>query len=122
MRTARCVALSLSFALLAAAAHGAELFYMDHDLYTGKYAGPVGPLVISGDINPGDTARLLAKIEDDENRFLSQNKIIVASNGGDVSEAIKIALLIQSLYAEVTVDPQTGPCLGACFLDRRSVV
>jgi hypothetical protein len=116
LRAAWCAALSLSLAFLTVAAHGAELFYMDHDLYTAKYAGPVGPLVISGDINPGDTARLLAKIEDDENRFLSQNKIIVASNGGDVSEAIKIALLIQSLYSEVTVNPQTGPCLGACFL------
>jgi hypothetical protein len=102
--------------LLAAPLRGAELFYMDHDLTTGKYVGPVGPLVISGDIDPGDYDHLLAKIRSDTNRFFSQNKVIVASNGGDVREAIKIGLLLQSLYSEVTVGPQTGPCIGACFL------
>jgi len=40
---------------------------------------PTGPLVISGDIARGDYERLLSKIADDENRILSQNKIIVAS-------------------------------------------
>lgn len=107
---------ALMMFFVAAPVHGAEIFYMDHDLLTSKYVGPVGPLVISGDINPGDYERLVARITGDENRFLSQNKIIVASNGGDVGEAIKVALLIQSMYSEVTVGPQTGPCLGACFL------
>ncbi len=98
---------------------------MDHDLLTGKYVGPVGPLVISGQIDPGDYERLVSKILDDENRFLSQNKIIVASTGGDVGEAIKIALFVRALYSEVTVGPQTGPCIAACFLiyaaaDRRA--
>ncbi len=106
----------MSALLLAMPLRSAELFYMDHDLITGKYAGPVGPLVISGDIEPGDYERLLAKIRSDSNRFFSQNKVIVASNGGDVREAIKIGLLLQSLYAEVTVEPQTGRCIGACFL------
>jgi hypothetical protein len=89
---------------------------MDHDAMTLKFVGPVGPLVISGDIDPGDYARLLGKIHADDARFLSQNKVIVASNGGDVREAIKIGLLLQSLYSQVTVGPQTGPCIGACFL------
>jgi hypothetical protein len=102
--------------VLAAPLRAADLFYMDHDLMTGKYAGPVGPLVISGDIEPGDYDHLLAKIRGDADRFFSQNKVIVASNGGDVREAIKIGLLLQSLHSEVTVGPQTGPCTGACFL------
>jgi hypothetical protein len=102
--------------ILAGPTRGAELFYMDHDLLTGKFVGPVGPLVISGDIEPGDYERLLGKIHADDARFLSQNKVIVASNGGDVREAIKIGLLLQSLYSEVTVGPQTGACIGACFL------
>jgi hypothetical protein len=118
----RCLLTTL---LLTASARSAEIFYMDHDLLMDKYVGPVGPLVISGDIDPGDYQRFVARIESDENRFLSQNRIIVASNGGDVSEAMKIALLIQSMYSEVTVEPQTGRCLGACFLiyaaaDRRA--
>jgi hypothetical protein len=106
----------LTAAVRAAPVSSAELFYMDHDLLTSKFVGPVGPLVISGDIEPGDYERLLGKIHADDMRFLSQNKVIVASNGGDVREAIKIALLLQSLYSQVTVGPQTGPCSGACFL------
>ncbi|MGO9993096.1 MAG: hypothetical protein ACLPTF_11375 [Steroidobacteraceae bacterium] len=77
---------------------------------------PTGPLVISGDIARGDYERLLSKIADDENRFLSQNKIIVASTAGDVSEALKIAKLIKALHSEVSVGPLTGKCVGACFL------
>jgi hypothetical protein len=95
---------------------GAELFYMDHDLLTSKYVGPVGPLVISGEIEPGDYDRLLKKILDDENRFMAQNKVILASNGGDVEESIKIAGLLQSMFTAVTIGPQTGECVGACFL------
>ena len=32
---------------------GAEVFYMDHDPYSGAYVGAVGPLVISGEIEIG---------------------------------------------------------------------
>jgi hypothetical protein len=96
-------------------ATGAELFYMDHDPVTDQFVGPTGPLVISGEIIPGDTERLLSKILDDENRFLEQNKILLASDGGDVAEALKIAKLIKSLYTQVVVIPLTGRCVSACF-------
>jgi hypothetical protein len=88
---------------------------MDHDPYTDRYVGPVGPLVISGEIAPGDYDRLLSKILDDQNRFLAQNKIILASDGGDVAEALKIAKLVKSLYAGIIVGPLTGRCVSACF-------
>jgi hypothetical protein len=106
-----------TFALIlpCAPSAGAELFYMDHDSVTGEYTGPVGPLVFSGEIIPGDRDRLLSKILDDESRFLSQNKIILASDGGDVAEALKIAALIKSLHTEVIVGPLTGRCASACF-------
>jgi hypothetical protein len=94
---------------------GAEVFYMDHDPYTGGYVGPVGPLVISGEIMPGDYDRVLSKILEDPNRFLAQNKIILASDGGDVAEALKIAGLIKSLFAGIIVGPLTGRCVSACF-------
>ena len=94
----------------------AEFFYMDHDPFTDKYIGPVGPLVISGDITVGDYERLLAKIRDDQNRFLDRNRVIVASDTGDAAEALKIANLLKSLFTEVLVGPRTGKCIGACFL------
>jgi hypothetical protein len=101
--------------LLSAPSLGAELFYMDHDPYTDKYVGPVGPLVISGEIVAGDYDRLLSKILADPNRFLTDNKIILASDGGDVAEALKIAKLVKSLFSEVIVGPLTGRCASACF-------
>ena len=94
---------------------GAEVFYMDHDPYTDRYVGPVGPLVISGEITPGDYDRVLARILEDQNRFLAQNKIILASDGGDVAEALKIAKLVKSLFAGIIVGPLTGRCVSACF-------
>ena len=94
---------------------GAELFYMDHDPFTDRYVGPVGPLVISGEIAPGDYDRLLSKIIDEESRFLLQNKIILASDGGDVAESMRIAALVRSLFTEVSVGPLTGRCVSACF-------
>jgi hypothetical protein len=94
---------------------GAELFYMDHDPVTDQYVGPTGPLVISGEIIAGDYDHLLSKILEDENRFLSQNKIILASNGGDVAEAMKIAKFVKSLFSQIVVGPLTGRCVSACF-------
>jgi hypothetical protein len=106
------------FLMLVAGApvQSAELFYMDHDAYTGKYIGPVGPLVLSGDIIRGDYDRLLSKISEDKNRFLLLNKIVLASSDGDVREAMKIADLVKALRSEVSVGPLTGKCVGACFL------
>jgi hypothetical protein len=93
----------------------AEFFYMDHDSVTDEYLGPVGPLVLSGEITPGDYGALLTKILGDENRFLAQNKIILASDGGDVAEALKIAQLVKSLHSRLSVGPLTGRCVSACF-------
>ncbi len=106
-----------SIALLLAGARclGAELFYMDHDPFTGAYVGPTGPLVVSGELVPGDYDRLLSKIAGDEGRFLALNEIILASDGGDVAEALKIAGLVKSLFSEVIVGPLTGRCVSACF-------
>jgi hypothetical protein len=101
--------------LLAAPSLGAELFYMDYDPYTNQYVGPVGPLVISGEIVPGDYDHLLSKIRDDPDRFLAENKIILASDGGDVAEALRIATLVKSMFSAVIVGPLTGRCASACF-------
>jgi hypothetical protein len=94
----------------------AELFYMDHDTLTAQYVGAVGPLVLSGDIESGDYDRLLTKIAQDQNRYLGQNRLILASERGDVAEALRIAKLVQALVTTVVVNPQAGRCVGACFL------
>jgi hypothetical protein len=97
-------------------ATAAELFYMDRDSFDDHYTGPVGPLVLSGEIVPGDYAKLLARIAEDPDRFLDRNKLILASSDGNAAEAIKIGRLIRSLYTGVIVGPLTGRCAGACFL------
>jgi hypothetical protein len=112
----RFARLAVALILFSPASWGAELFYMDHDPFTDEYVGPVGPLVLSGEIMPGDYDRLLARIAADETRFLSQNKIILASDGGDVAEALKIANLVNSLFTEIIVERRTGRCVSACFL------
>jgi hypothetical protein len=104
------------FLLSGACARSAELYYLDRDAFNNAYVGPVGPLVISGEITPGDYDRLLAKIAEDDKRFLSQNKLILGSNEGDAAEAMKIARLVKALYTQVVVGPLTGRCAGACFL------
>ena len=104
------------FLLGGAFARSAELYYLDRDAFNNAYVGPVGPLVISGEITPGDYDRLLAKIAEDDKRFLAQNKLILASNEGDAAEAMKIARLVKALYTQVVVGPLTGRCAGACFL------
>jgi hypothetical protein len=104
------------FLLSGACARSAELYYLDRDAFNNEYVGPIGPLVLSGEIVPGDYDRLLAKIAEDDNRFLSQNKLILASNEGNATEAMKIAGLVKALYTQVVVGPLTGRCAGACFL------
>jgi hypothetical protein len=104
------------FLLAGAYARSAELYYLDRDAFNNEYVGPVGPLVLSGEITPGDYDRLLAKIAEDDKRFLSQNKLILASNEGNAGEAMKIARLVKALYTQVVVGPLTGRCAGACFL------
>jgi hypothetical protein len=112
------VAAAGALALLVAGAptRAAELYYMDRDSFDNRYTGPVGPLVLSGEIVPGDYAKLLARIADDPGRFLDRNKLILASSDGNAQEAIKIGKLVRSLYTEVLVGPLTGRCVGACFL------
>jgi hypothetical protein len=111
-RIAVCTAVLL---LASMPSRGAEFFYMDHDPFTDAYVGPIGPLVMSGEIVTGDYERLLKKITGDEGRFLAENQLLLASDGGDVAEAIRIATLLKSLHTKVVVARLTGRCVSACF-------
>ena len=112
----RCVCICVVLFLSGAPAWSAELFYLDRDAFNNEYVGPVGPLVLSGEIVPGDYDRLLAKIAENDKRFLSDNKLILASSDGNAAEAMKMARLVKALYTQVVVGPLTGRCAGACFL------
>lgn len=95
---------------------GAELFTLGHQPFSRDYASPSGPLVLSGEIVPGDYDRLLARIAENPSVFLAQNRLIVAGVEGDPAEAIRIGELLRAMLTEVTVGPATGPCSGPCFL------
>ena len=118
LRFILCGAAGCALAVLVSAspAAAAELFYLDRDPFNNQYTGPVGPLVLSGEIVPGDYTKLLARIAEDPERFLERNKLFLASSDGNAAEAIKIAKLLRALYTEVIVGPLTGRCEGACFL------
>jgi hypothetical protein len=102
--------------MLGVPVRAAELFALDRDPLSSDYTGPTGPLVMSGDIVPGDYDRLLARIEQHSQQFLATNRLILAADEGDVTEAIRIGDLIKSLLTQVEVGPLTGPCSGPCFL------
>lgn len=96
---------------------GAEISYIDYNPVTKeKLPGGPGILLFSGEIVPGDYGRLLAKIADTQDAFFTTSEIVLASDGGDVPEAIKIAKLVKSIYATAVVAPGTGRCVSACFL------
>jgi hypothetical protein len=78
-------------------------------------------LLLKGEIVPGDYSRLL-EFAINKNVNLAQYPFILASPGGDVSEALKIGQLVKSLYATVVVGPATGQCVSACFIIFASAV
>ena len=89
---------------------------------TFKYA-PFDPRVpdsseavyISGPIEAGDLEKLRALIRPDVWRF-KKSTVVLASNGGDVVEAMKIGDVIRSSYVSVFVNKNVGVCASACFL------
>lgn len=70
---------------------------------------------IVGPIVRGDYARLAKLIDNDENYISFLNWISLDSPGGDVSEAMKIAKLVDLSLARVKV-PRGATCASSCFL------
>lgn len=112
----RLLVCALGALFVCSRALSAEISYIDFEPFTHQSTGPASYLLLSGDIVPGDYKKLLSTILENKERFLFYDQIILASNGGDVAEAIRIAKLVKSLYAEVVVGPITGRCVSACFL------
>jgi hypothetical protein len=87
---------------------------------TGKVVDGEVFLRMDGTIKEGDYKKLLmflAGTESDAVRFIhSRGRVSLNSNGGSVSEAIKIANLFDKANFFVSVDPRNGQCLSSCFL------
>jgi ATP-dependent protease ClpP protease subunit len=117
MRTWLSGAVMMVALLLAPASFAAKFFYSSTNPYGKRVAdNQYAFLVMSGDIVIGDYDRLLSLISINPNEFLARNTMIMASNGGDVAEALKIATLVNATLTTAWVSPVYGQCVSACFL------
>lgn len=91
-----------------------EIKYSDVNPYSGEHMDGQY-LLLRGEITPGDYDHLLSVIWNDPGRFLGNRLIVLASPGGDIQEAMKIARLVKSVYAKARVGPVTGGCASSCF-------
>jgi hypothetical protein len=79
-----------------------------------------GYVRLSGTIEPGDTQKIIALIRESPSEFAKRNWKL-DSNGGDISEAMKIGDLVKNLYVTVNVidpivvTPPKARCASACF-------
>ena len=105
------------FFLISWPARALEISYSSVNPFSGA-ANPVESLLLKGEISPGDYEYLLRFIRNDQERFWRAMKlgIVLASSGGDVEEAQKIARFVKGAYSSVFVGSATGPCISACFL------
>jgi hypothetical protein len=91
-----------------------EITYSNLNPFSGSIAIGEG-LLLRGEIVPGDYEYLLEVIRRDQDRFWRSTGFVLASPGGDIQEALKIARLIKGTYSTVFVGKATGPCVSACF-------
>lgn len=106
---------ALAIAFLPSTVSALEIKYTREDPFPSLAVG-AETLLLSGKIVSGDYAKLVQVVSDDIPRYLNSVRIILASPGGDVQEAVKIARFVRSTYREVVVGPRFGPCVSACFL------
>ena len=70
---------------------------------------------LNGIIKDGDDKLLLSAIKNDPYKFLLSSSIILSSLGGSVSEAIKIAEIIE-MASFMTIVNEGDTCASSCFL------
>ena len=107
--------LGISLSVLPPLASALEIAYSQTNPFdrSQKYGGEA--ILLTGEILPGDYERLLALIGNDTDRFWRAVGFTLASPGGDIAEALKIARLVKETYSMVFAGPVTGPCVSACF-------
>ena len=100
--------------IFSSSANALEITYS----YLNPFSGEVSKaeaLLLRGEIVPGDYEYLLDVIRSDQERFWRSTGFVLASPGGDIQEALKIAHLIKGTYSTVWVGNAGGPCVSACF-------
>lgn len=78
-------------------------------------AGPGGALKLTGEIRPGDSKKLLSIVRNQPVEFMRASSIRLDSPGGSVTEALKLADLIEKSGLMATVE-SGDTCASACFL------
>lgn len=73
-------------------------------------------VLLEGEIEPGDYNKLVTLIKRNPERFFAYRAMVVASPGGDVQEALKIARFVKGSFTNVLVGDTFGKCESACFL------
>lgn len=103
--------------------HSMDIAYSKLNPFGGSVPPGSGEgLVLKGEIVPGDYDALLDVIRANPERFWHKTGFILASPGGDVQEALKIARLVKGTYSPVFVGKAAGPCVSACFFIYVSAV
>ena len=106
--------LLVALSLLSTTAKALEITYSKINPFDGSLSTTEG-ILLRGDISPGDYQYLLAVIRSDEEKFWKSSGFILASNGGDVDEALKIARLVKGTFLSAYVGESAGQCVSACF-------
>lgn len=91
-----------------------------NNAYAGKVSFAVDAnnrvfVTFTGTIEPGDAVKLVDKIEQNHYLYLWSHGLIIDSDGGSVTEAIKIGELIEKSGWRVDVQ-KNGVCASSCFL------
>jgi hypothetical protein len=71
-------------------------------------------ILLTGEVRKGDLEVLKQFAANDRERF-HWRTIVLASQGGDLLEAMRIGQFIRETYMEVFVNPDVGRCASACF-------
>jgi hypothetical protein len=71
-------------------------------------------ILLTGEVRKGDYDVLRRFAAKDKERFHSR-MVVLASEGGDLLEAIRIGLFFRKTYMEVFVNNKIGRCASACF-------
>lgn len=106
--------LCLCASALSPPASALEISYSSLNPFDGSVSKGEG-LLLSGEIVPGDYEYLIEIIRHDQDRFWRSKGFILASPGGDIQEALRIARLVKRTYSPAYVGEATGPCVSACF-------
>lgn len=117
-------ALLLIFLLFSSRANALDYSFTEKNPINGSDVKHYKFLLMRGKIEAGDYQKLKDFLKEDPalTHFTNSRKIIIASPGGDVREALKIGDFVRKTFSEVSVGNHFGSCMSSCFLVLASAV